>query len=146
MRSVAKFALAIFIGAVLAAVFVVLFLGWGSSNAGQAAIIDPTRSDYLDLLLLIVTIMLGAIGLAITMGAVVIGIVAFKTLREIKQEAADEAKAATAEKLERTITDELARKILMEMARNRELDDVLERVAMQIQTGGPEPDSEIDEG
>ena len=146
MRSFAKFALGIFLGAVLATIAVVVWFGWGQSNAGQAALIDPTRSDYLDLLLVIVTIMLGAIGLAITMGAVVIGIVAFKTLREIKQEAADEAKAATDEKLERTITEDLARKILIDMARNRELDDVLERVAMQIQTGGPEPETEIDEG
>lgn len=144
MRSLVKFGLGVFLGVVLATIAIVSWFGWGQNTTGQATLIDPTRSDYIDLMLVIVTIMLGAIGLAITMGAVVIGIVAFKTLREIKQEAADEAKLATEQKLKRTVTDDLARKILTEMARNRELDDVLERVAMQIQTGGPEPDAEID--
>lgn len=132
---------------------------------GQAAHIDPTRADYVDLLLTVVTIFLGAIGLAVTVGALVIGLVALKTLREIKTEATSEAKNAVAIKIRETMAaelepsvnakvrdalpaalqvalsnDELGHKILSEMAKRGELDEVLERVAMRMQGGGPEPD------
>lgn len=53
------------------------------------------------------TIFLGAIGLAVTVGALVIGLVALKTLREIKDEAADGAKDAAADKINETMAAEL---------------------------------------
>ena len=40
------------------------------------------------------------------------------------------------------LNDELDHKIQREMARRGELDEVLERVAMRMQGGGPEPDPE----
>ncbi|MEM9395824.1 MAG: hypothetical protein AAGA38_18370 [Pseudomonadota bacterium] len=40
------------------------------------------------------------------------------------------------------LNDELDHKILREMVRRGELDEVLERVAMRMQGGGPEPDPE----
>lgn len=111
------------------------------------------------------TIFLGAIGLAVTVGALVIGLVALKTLREIKDEVADGAKDAAADKINETmaaelepnvnakvqealptalqaalLNDELGHKILSEMAQRGELDEVLERVATRMQDGGPEPD------
>ena len=87
-----------------------------------------------------VTIFLGAIGLAVTIGALVIGLVALKTLREIKTEAATEAKGAAAIQINETMAAGLGHKILSEMAQRGELDEVLERVAMRLQSGGPEPD------
>lgn len=149
-----------------AAVGAIVFLfGWGMPGNGQVAHIDPTRADYVDLLLTVVTIFLGAIGLAVTVGALVIGLVAFKTLREIKEEAASEAKDAAATEIQKTmaaelepnviaevqsalpsalqdalLNNELGHKILSEMAQRGELDEVLERVAMRMQGGGPEPD------
>ncbi len=53
------------------------------------------------------TIFLGAIGLAVTVGALVIGLVALKTLREIKDEVADGAKDAAADKINETMAAEL---------------------------------------
>ena len=38
------------------------------------------------------------------------------------------------------LNDELGHRILSEMAQRGELDEVLERVAMRMQGGGPEPD------
>lgn len=144
---------------------IVSWFGWGLSGQGQVAYTDPTRADYVDLLLTVATIFLGAVGLAVTVGALVIGLVALKTLREIKDEAADGAKDAAAEKINETmaaelepnvnakvqealptalqaalLNDELGHKILSEMAQRGELDEVLERVAMRMQGGGPEPD------
>ncbi|WP_312530115.1 hypothetical protein [Paracoccus sp. (in: a-proteobacteria)] len=131
----------------------------------------PTRADYIDLLLTVVTIFLGAIGLAVTVGALVIGLVALKTLREIKAEASTEAKVAAANKISETMETELAPnvdakvrdvfpaalqaalmdddlgyKILSDMAGRGELDAVFERVAVRIQGGGPEPfpDQDVD--
>lgn len=153
------------IGGFAAVVFVMFLFGWGLSEQGQASHLDPTRADYVDLLLTIVTIFLGAIGLAVTVGALVIGLVALKTLREIKDEAASAAKVAAADKISKTIADvlepnvnakvrdalptalqsallkdELGHRILSEMAERGELDEVLERVAMRMQGGGPELD------
>lgn len=143
----------------------VFWFGWGMPVSGQTAHVDPTRADYVDLLLTVATIFLGAIGLAVTVGALVIGLVALKTLREIKTEAASEAKVAAAVKISEImaaelepsvnakvrdalptalqvalLNDELGHKILSEMAQRGELDEVLERVAMRMQGGGPEPD------
>ena len=87
-----------------------------------------------------VTIFLGAIGLAVTIGALVIGLVALKTLSEIKTEAATEAKDAAAFQINETMAAVLGHKILSEMAQRGELDEVLERVAMRLLSGGPEPD------
>lgn len=157
------------IGAIIggfAAVAAIVFLFvWGLPGQGQTAHIDPIRADYVDLLLTVATIFLGAVGLAVTVGALVIGLVALKTLREIKDEAADGAKDAAADKINETmaaelepnvnakvqealptalqaalLNDELGHKILSEMAQRGELDEVLERVAMRMQGGGPEPD------
>lgn len=153
------------IGGFAAVAAIVFLFGWGLPGQGQAAHIDPTRADYVDLLLTVATIFLGAVGLAVTVGALVIGLVALKTLREIKDEAADGAKDAAADKINETmaselepnvnakvqealptalqaalLNDELGHKILSEMAQRGELDEVLERVAMRMQGGGPEPD------
>lgn len=158
------------VGGLAAAIAIVFWFGWGMSGQGQKAYIDPTRGDYVDLLLTVATIFLGAIGLAVTIAALVIGLVALKTLREIKDEAANEAKVAAASKITETISadlepsvnakvretlpaalqaallnDELGHKILSEMAQRGELDGVLERVAMRMQGGGPEPDPEAAE-
>ncbi len=152
------------VGGFAAVAGIVFWFGWGLPTQGQSAHIDPTRADYVDLLLAIATIFLGAIGLSVTVGALVIGLVALKTLREIKDEAANEAKSAAASKINDTmatelepnvsakvqealpnalqtalLNDELGHKILSEMAGRGELDEVLERVAMRIQGGGPEP-------
>jgi len=150
---------------------IVFWFGWGGAVQGQSAHVDPTRADYIDLLLTVATIFLGAIGLAVTVGALVIGLVALKTLREIKDEAASEAKSAAAGKITETmatelepnvsakvqealpkalqtvlLNDELGHKILSEMAERGELDEVLERVAMRMQAGGPESDPDnVDE-
>lgn len=117
----------------------VFWFGWGEAGTGQAVHVDPTRADYVDLLLTLVTIFLGGIGLAVTAGALVIGLVALKTLREIKTEAAADAKGAAADRINETMAAGLGHEILSEMAQRGELDEVLERVAMRIQSGGPEP-------
>ncbi|MFS8182958.1 hypothetical protein ACMG4P_15575 [Pseudovibrio denitrificans] len=153
-----------------AAVGAIMFLfGWGLSGNGQTAHIDPTRADYIDLLLTVVTIFLGAVGLVVTVGALVIGFVALKTLRELKDDAASKAKDAAANKISETmaaelepnvnakvqdalpaalqdalLAKELGHKILREMALRGELDEVLERVAMRIQGGGPESDPDTE--
>ena len=95
------------IGGFAAVAAIVFWFGWGMPGQGQATHIDPTRADYVDLLLTVVTIFLGAIGLAVTVGALVIGLVALKTLREIKTEAASEAKNAAAVKISETMAAEL---------------------------------------
>lgn len=163
MSKVSAAILGAIIGGFVAAAAVVFWFGWGMPGTGQAAHIDPTRADYVNLLLTIVTILLSAIGLAVTVGALVIGLVAFKTLREIKTEAASDAKSAAADKINETMTaelepsvnakvrdalpaalraallkDELGHQILSEIAGRGELDEVLERVAMRMQGGGPE--------
>lgn len=165
MGKVSAAILGAIIGGFSAVAAVVFWFGWGLPGTGQAAHVDPTRADYVNLLLTIVTILLGAIGLAVTVGALVIGLVALKTLREIKAEAAYDAKAAAGIKISETIAaelepsvnakvrdalptalqaallnDELGHKILSEMAGRGELDEVLERVAMRLQGGGLEPD------
>lgn len=153
------------IGGFAAVAAMVFWFGWGMPVSGQTTHVDPTRADYVDLLLTVATIFLGAIGLAVTVGALVIGLVALKTLREIKTEAASEATVAAAVKISEImaaelepsvnakvrdalptalqvalLNDELGHKILSEMAQRGELDEVLERVAMRMQGGGPEPD------
>ncbi|MCY4306340.1 MAG: hypothetical protein OXC62_16430 [Aestuariivita sp.] len=107
MGSVSLTILGAIIGGFTAVAAIVILFGWGLSNNGQAIHIDPTRADYVDLLLTIVTIFLGAVGLAVTIGALVIGFVALKTLREIKDEAASEAKNAAAEKINETMSNDL---------------------------------------
>lgn len=127
-------------GGFIAVATVLLWFGWGVSNRGQAVHADPTRADYVDLLLTVVTIFLGAIGLAVTVGALVIGLVALKTLREIKTEAATEAKGAAAAQITATMAAGLGHTILSEMARKGELDEVFERVAVRLQSGEQDPD------
>lgn len=170
MGKIAATILGAIIGGFAAVAAIVYWFGWGLPGNGQAAHIVPTRADYVDLLLTITMIFLGAVGLAVTIGALVIGLVALKTLREIKDEAASEAKDAAASKINDTmeaelepnvnakvqdalpaalqtalLNDELGHKILSEMAQRGELDEVLERVAMRMQGGGPEPDPEAAE-
>ena len=158
------------IGGATATAATIAWYGWGVAAKGQAVHADPTRADYVDLLLTITTVLLGAIGLAVTVGALVIGLVAFKTLREIKDEAARDARVAAAGQIQQTMADqlplkvnakveevlpgalqeallhdELGHRILGQMAQRGELDAVLERVAMRIQGGGPEDDAEPNE-
>ncbi len=165
MGKVSAAILGAIIGGFAVVAAVVFLFGWGMPVSGQAAHIDPTRADYVDLLLTVAALFLGAVGLAVTVGALVIGLVALKTLREIKDEAASEAKTAAAGKINETmaaelepnvkakvqdalpaalqaalLNDELGHKILGEMARRGELDEVFERAAMRMQGGGPEPD------
>lgn len=171
MRKLALWITAALVGGCAAAAAIITWHGWGDSAAGQATHIDPTRSDYVDLLLTLTTVLLAAIGIAVTVGALVIGMVALKTLREIKDEAATDAKLAAAGQIEQTMADELqpnvnarvqevlpdalqealmrdelAHRILTEMAQRGELDEVLERVAMRVQgTGADAPDERDDE-
>lgn len=128
------------VGGFAAVAAMVFWFGWGVSSSGQVSHLDPTRADYVDLLLTVVTIFLGAIGLAVTVGALVIGLVALKTLREIKTEAATEAKGAAAVQINTTMAAGLGHTILSEMARKGELDEVFERVAVRLQSGEPEPE------
>lgn len=165
MKKIGAFIVAASIGGIAAALAVLTWLNWGAGSAGQKVHVDATRADYVDLLLTISTLFLGAIGLAVTVGALVVGLVALKTLREIRDEAARAAAGAAVAKIGETmavqlepnvnakvqevlpnalqtalINDELGHKIFGEMAERGELDAVLERVAMRMQAGGPEPD------
>ncbi|MCY4461046.1 MAG: hypothetical protein OXC26_11750 [Albidovulum sp.] len=151
------------VGGVVAIAGMVLCFGWGTPYYGQVAHLDPTRSDYVDLLLTLMTIFLAAIGLAVTVGALVIGLVALKTLREIKNDAANSAQAAAEAKISETITEklepnvianvrnslppalrialldeEIGHKILTDMARKGVLDPILERLIARLQAGGNE--------
>ncbi|MCY4207575.1 MAG: hypothetical protein OXD29_06450 [Roseovarius sp.] len=153
------------IGGFAAAGALVTYLDWGTPGAGQVTHIDPTRADYVDLLLSLVVVLLSAVGLAITVGALVIGLVAFKTLREIKNDAEKAAQTAAETKIRETmdsdlepnvtekvgeilpgalraalLNNETGHQIFSEMARKGELDAVLERVAMRMQGAGPETD------
>lgn len=170
MRKVLFLILGALLGGCAAAAAVICWYGWGVPATGQKIHIDPTRADYVDLLLTLTTVLLAAIGLAVTVGALVVGLVALKTLREIKEEAASDAKLAAAGQIEHTMAaqlqpnvnarveevlpsalqdallrDELGHRILSQMAQRGELDEVLERVAMRIQGAGPEEQAEPDE-
>jgi len=83
----------------------------GLSGQGQVSHIDPARSDYIDLLLTVAMVFLGAVGLTVTLGALVIGRVALKTLRQIKDEAASEAKRAAAARINETVENDLDPKV-----------------------------------
>lgn len=153
MGKISATVLGAIVGGFAAAIAVICFFGWGAS-AGNESFADVARADYVDFLLMLVTILLAAIGLAVTIGALVIGLVALKTLREIKDEAASEAKIAAAANLETTlpsalqaalVDDDLGHKILREMAQRGELDEVLERVANRMQEGEPEPEEGVEE-
>lgn len=150
------------IGGFAAVAAIVFWFGWGMSASGPTAHIDPTRADYVDLLLTVATIFLGAVGLVVTVGALVIGLVALKTLREIKDEAASEAKSAAAGKINETMANELDPKvdtkvreilplalqvvladdhhreeILKALARTGALDAAVGRTIDRINSGGP---------
>ncbi len=150
------------IGGFASVAAVVFWFGWGLPGQGQSAYVDPTRADYIDLLLMVATVFLGAVGLAVTVGALVIGLVALKTLREIKDEAASEAKAAAASRITETMESELDPKvdkkvreilplalqvvladdehrdeILKALVRTGALDDAVGRVIERINVGGP---------
>ncbi len=160
--------LAAIFGGFLGAAASVIYLDWGTPGAGQAAHIDPTRADFVDLLLSLVVILLAAVGVTVTVGALVVGAVAFKTLREIKDDAAKAANDATAAKikatmdsdlepnvndkirellpsaLRSTLLDDVGHRILTDMAKRGELDEVVERAAVRMQSGGPESDQDDD--
>lgn len=148
------------IGGSAAAFLFVSWFGWGVSHSSQDHFVDPTRADYVDLLLTLASMFLAAIGVAVTVGALVVGLVALKTLREIKDDAARDARDAAASKISETMDVELepnvqakvhealpsaiqtalldeglGHKILREMAQNGELDRVLERAAASLQGG-----------
>lgn len=163
---------AAFLGAIIggsaAAIAIVCFFAW-SAGVEAGAVPTPSRADFVDFLLTLVTILLAAVGLAVTVGALVIGLVALKTLREIKDEASVEAKSAAANQIAETmksdlgpsvaaqlgaalpaalqtalVDDDLGHHILSEMAQRGELDEVLERVANRMQGGELEADEAED--
>lgn len=163
LGKVAAAILGALIGGFASGCAIVVWLGWGIPTHGQKTHIDPTRSDYVDLLLTLATIFLGAVGLAVTVAALVIGIVALKTMQEIKDDAANAAKEAAqktvgkimdtdlepqvkkdvAEVLPKELRvalmdDELGHKILGDMAERGELNGLLERVIAKVQFGGPD--------
>lgn len=159
--------LASIVGGFAAVMFWMFWFGWGVAGNGQATHLDPTRADYVDFLLTVATIFLGAVGLAVTVGALVIGLVALKTLREIKDEAASDAKDAAASKINKTMETELYPKvdkkvrdilplalqvaladddhreeILKALVRTGALDAAVERIIYRINSGGPVRDPE----
>lgn len=173
MGKVGAVILGAIIGGFSAVAAIVFYFGWGNSGQAQPTHVDPTRGDYVDLLLTLVTILLAAIGLAVTVGAVVIGVVALKTLREIKDEAASEAKDAADEQISETmkndldpkvdkkvrevlplalqmalLEDETRSKILTELARTGALDNAVQRSMERINYGGPvrDPADLVEEG
>lgn len=152
---------------------VVFLLGWGNPTQGQKSLLDPSRADYVDLLLTVATILLGAVGLAVTVAALVIGFVALKTLREIKDDAANEAKKAAANKITEIMENDLTPKvtekvkeilpislrtelldektrqeIITELVRTGALDEPVERAMERISFGGPvrDPADAVEEG
>ena len=150
------------IGGFAATAAIIFWFGWGQPGQGQISHIDPTRSDYVDLLLTVVTVFLGAVGLTVTVGALVIGLVALKTLREIKDEAAREAKSAAATRINKTMQNDLDPKvdekvreilpfalqvaladdehrgeILKALTRTGALDAAVERAIDKLNSGGP---------
>jgi len=155
MGKVSAAMLGAIVGGFAAVGAMVWFFGWGMPADVLEPYVRVTRADYVDLLLTLVTILLAAIGLGVTVGAVVIGLVALKTLREIKDEASTEARtvAGTTVAAELKVglptalqsallEDDLGHRILTEMAQRGELDEVLERVATRMQSGGPEDENE----
>lgn len=175
MTRIGTVILAAIVGGMVAVLLLVGWADWGVVGSGQKAHLDPTRADYIDLLLVIATLFLGAIGLAVTVGALVVGLVALKSLREIKTEAARNAEDAASRQIKDTmdrdlepnvtakvhdalpsaiqaalLQDELAHRIFGLMADRGELDVVLERVAMRMQGGGisrdPDEDDELSDG
>jgi len=173
MRMIGIAILSSIIGGFAAVAMIVFRFGWGLPNEGQAVHIDPTRADYIDFLLMIATVFLGAVGLTVTAGALVIGLVALKTLREIKDEATSDAKVAAADKITETMKNDLVpevarkvretlplalqvalsdddsrEKILTGLARTGALDGAVERAMERINYGGPvrDPQDVVEEG
>ena len=72
------------VGGAVAIAGMVLYFGWGAPNYGQVAHLDPTRSDYVNLLLTLMTIFQAAIGLAVTVGALVIVLVALRLFERLR--------------------------------------------------------------
>ena len=162
MGKVLALLLGAIIGGFAAVAAIVFWFGWGLSTQAQPAHVDPTRADYIDLLLTVATIFIGATGLAVTIGALVIGLVALKTLREIKEDAASEAKTAASARINKTMDNELGPKvdekvreilplglqvvlaedehrdeILKALVRTGALDAAVERTIERINSGGP---------
>lgn len=135
------------VGGFSALVAVVFWFGWGVAGRTQSAYLDPTRADYVDLMLVLTTVLLAAIGIGITVGALVIGLVAFKTLREIKDEAAKGAKDAVAleitnalpSALETALLDpDIGPKLLVDLAKEGVFDAAMNKALDQLNYGGPQ--------
>jgi hypothetical protein len=146
------------IGGATATIGVIWWFGWGDAYLGQSLYVDPTRGDFVDLLLVLIAVFLAALGVAVTVGALVVGLVALKTLREIKDDASVSARDAAADKITETLpptlettlkNSGLVHTVMTEMAKRGQLDEVLERVATRIQAvgngskGEPEPEQEF---
>ena len=165
MGKVSALILGSIIGAFAAVAAIVFWFGWGLPTQDQTTYIDPSRADYIDLIMTVTTILLGATGLAVTIGALVIGLVALKTLREIKEDAASEAKTAASARINTTMENELDPKvdkkvreilplrlqvvlaedehrdeILKALVRTGALDAAVERTIERINAGGPVSD------
>lgn len=159
MRNISAAILGSVIGAFITVAGLVCWFGWGLPTAEQPTHVDPTRADYIDLLLTIATLFLGALGIAVTVGALVVGVVAFKTLREIKDEAASDAKNTAEDTINETMDQRLepsikaklqeslpnalrdvlqsreGHKALIKLAREGVFDQPLERATANLQGG-----------
>ncbi len=153
------------VGGFAGAALTLAFLDWGTLGRGQPTHADPTRADFVDLWLSQISLLLTAIGVTIAVAAMVVGFVTFKTIREVKDEAASAASA----KVDETLAAELAPgvdakvaetlpsalekvmpsavlrailedgagyRILSEMVRRGEFDEVLERALLLRQNPG----------
>ena len=162
MGKVSATILGAIIGGFSSVAAIVFWFGWGATDQDQLAYVNPTRGDYVDLLLTLVTILLAAVGVAVTVGALVIGMVALKTLREIKDESAQAAKDAAGATIAETIKSDLGptvddkineilplalqvalvevetrHEILKTLVRTGALDEAVARVMDRINYGGP---------
>ena len=139
MRTVSAALFGAFAGGLIMAVGLVTYLDWGTQGVGQLAHVDPTRADYVDLMLTLVTVVLASVGLAVTVGALVVGLVAFTMAADLEPNVNAKVRQALPTALQAALLDEeLGHRILSDMAQRGELDQVLERVAMRMQGGGPE--------
>ena len=74
MAKISAAILGAIVGGLVAVAGLLMFLDWGTQGTGQLTHADPTRADYVDLILSLVTVLLAAVGLAVTVGALAIGL------------------------------------------------------------------------
>ena len=115
------------IGAVVGAGFLLLYL-WLVAPAGTSAFGESERGEYIDLLLSLITVMLGIVGILVAGGALAIGIFSWKVLHETVKKAVEESSGVVAEKV-------------VSMSKDGDLDDAIERVVARM-TSGDENESE----